>query len=172
MSLLLSLLLIAFQSINPQRQFEKPVGCACCYPEARQFDFWLGKWEAYGPEGQLAGTNMIVALQDSCLIQENWTSKGGSFTGTSYNFYDSKSKQWRQLWIDNQGGSLRLKGAFENGSMVLSSEELPNKENKPQTDRITWTPQKDGSVRQLWETTVDRGKTWTVVFDGLYKKIK
>ena len=34
--------------------------------------------------------------------------------------------------------------------------------------RITWTPAADGTVRQLWESTSDEGRTWTVLFDGRY----
>ena len=39
-----------------------------------------------------------------------------------------------------------------------------------QHERITWTPNADGSVRQRWETSTDDGKTWTVAFDGIYRK--
>jgi hypothetical protein len=35
--------------------------------------------------------------------------------------------------------------------------------------RITWTPNADGSVRQLWETADSKG-AWSVVFDGTYTK--
>ncbi len=35
-------------------------------------------------------------------------------------------------------------------------------------NRITWSPQGDGSVRQLWETSNDGGETWSVAFDGRY----
>jgi hypothetical protein len=35
--------------------------------------------------------------------------------------------------------------------------------------RITWTPNADGSVRQLWETADEKGG-WTVAFDGRYTK--
>ena len=37
-------------------------------------------------------------------------------------------------------------------------------------NRITWTPNKDGTVRQLWEASTDQGKTWQVAFDGLYRR--
>ena len=37
-------------------------------------------------------------------------------------------------------------------------------------ERIAWTPNADGTVRQLWESSKDDGKTWTVSFDGLYRK--
>lgn len=146
--------------------------CSCCIPEARQFDFWIGTWETYQPDGKLAGKNTIVVMQDSCVLQENWTSSGGGFTGTSYNFYNSRSKKWQQLWLDNQGGNLQLSGELINGNMVLQSEKLPNQKGLMQIDRITWTPNKDGSVRQHWEVTTDDGKTWTTAFDGLYKKAK
>ena len=34
-------------------------------------------------------------------------------------------------------------------------------------NRITWTPNADGSVRQHWEASTD-GETWTTAFDGRY----
>lgn len=144
--------------------------CACCVAEARQFDFWIGEWETYTPDGSLAGTNSISLLQDSCLILESWRSHGSEYTGTSYNFYNRRTGRWQQLWIDNQGGNLQLEGNFNGTAMVLQSEELPNQDKKLQIDRITWTPNDDGTVRQLWEVSTDKGKTWQVVFDGRYKR--
>jgi hypothetical protein len=38
--------------------------------------------------------------------------------------------------------------------------------------RIAWSVNDDGSVRQLWESTDDAGKTWTVQFDGRYIRRK
>ena len=37
-------------------------------------------------------------------------------------------------------------------------------------ERITWTPNADGTVRQHWEQSTDGGKTWTTAFDGLYRR--
>jgi hypothetical protein len=61
-------------------------GCNCCSPEYRQFNFWVGEWEVFNQKGEKVGTNKIVSMQDSCVIQENWVSDGQ--TGTSYNFYN------------------------------------------------------------------------------------
>jgi hypothetical protein len=170
MNLLKASILICFLPLSLRAQSTTP--CNCCTPETRQFDFWVGAWETYNPEGKLAGKNTIVMLQDSCLLQENWTSSGGGYTGTSYNFYNARTKKWQQLWLDNQGGNLQLTGELSNGNMVLQSEKLPNGKGQLQIDRITWTPNKDGSVRQHWEVSTDDGKTWITAFDGLYKKIK
>jgi hypothetical protein len=35
--------------------------------------------------------------------------------------------------------------------------------------RITWTPDANGSVRQLWESTDAKGQ-WSVAFDGMYTR--
>lgn len=166
--LILFLLLIpTFTVIYAQNN--KP--CPCCQPEFRQFDFWLGDWKTYKPgTDTLLGTNHIVLLQDSCIIQENWASANPGYTGTSYNFYNPQTQKWHQTWIDNQGGSLFLSGKLEGKSMVLYSEPLQTPNGKPYTNRITWTPNANGTVRQHWEVSNDEGKTWSTAFDGVYKK--
>ena len=147
---------------------EKP--CACCTEKHMEFDFWVGDWNTYGPKGNLAGTNHIVKLQDQCIIQENWASEGFPYTGTSYNFYDSGSDEWIQVWIDNQGGNLLLRGGLVDGNMVLKSEAKQAPGGGSDLNRITWTPNADGTVRQHWETSRDFGQTWSTLFDGHYKK--
>lgn len=165
-------LLIISASCTFQSFSQNQAKCPCCTTEARQFDFWVGQWETYITGDKLAGTNNIVLLQDSCVIQETWKSAGGAYTGTSYNFYNTISKKWQQIWLDNQGGNLQLEGGLVNGQMILQSKELPNPKGELQFDRITWTPHADGTVRQLWEISKDHGKNWTAIFDGLYKKAK
>lgn len=146
--------------------------CPCCAEGFRQFDFWLGDWEAFTPDGKLAGTNHIVLLQDSCIVQENWVSAIGKYRGTSYNFYNPTTKTWHQTWVDNQGGNLLLDGKYQDGKIILSSKEVKGQNGKSIFNRITWTPNTDGSVRQLWESSPDGKNNWTVAFDGLYKKKK
>ncbi len=160
------LLIISLHLFSQSNQ--KTNDCICCETEFRQFDFWLGEWDVT-QKGIQAGINTIFLSQDSCLMVENWTSSTSNYSGTSYNYYDKKSRMWHQTWVDNKGGSLRLKGVFENGKMILMDEASFNQKNKLQINKITWTPNEDGSVRQLWELTTDLGHTWTILFDGLYK---
>ena len=56
--------------------------------------------------------------------------------------------------------------------MILSSGDLPGKDGGIIQHRITWTDNEDGTVRQHWEVTKDGGKTYSTLFDGLYKKKK
>lgn len=143
--------------------------CKCCDAEYRQFDFWAGNWKTYDPTGKLVGTNEIDIIQDSCILRENWRSAISGYTGTSYNFYDITSKTWTQTWIDNQGGSLILKGTFSNNKMTLSSDPAIMKDGKSIINKITWSKNSDGSVRQLWETKKAQ-EDWIIAFDGLYKR--
>lgn len=144
--------------------------CACCHEKAKQFHFWAGDWETYNPKGKLVGTNHIVLLEGNCVMQENWVATGGGYSGTSYNFFNTTTGKWQQLWLDNQGGNLQLEGEWTGTAMVLKSKEYKNQKGVLQTDRITWTPNPDGSVRQLWEVSADQEKTWTTAFDGMYKR--
>ncbi|WP_426429637.1 hypothetical protein ACPX19_08820 [Winogradskyella sp. HB-48] len=142
--------------------------CKCCTEKHSEFDFWVGTWEVTNPNGTKAGENTIEKIQDGCVLQENWTSAMAGFTGTSNNFYNYKTKQWEQIWIDNQGHTLHIKGNKVANQMILQTEEAINSEGKTVYHRITWTENEDGTVRQLWETIID-GKNVTVAFDGLYK---
>ena len=143
--------------------------CNCCTEKYAEFDFWLGDWNVTNPDGSIAGTNSINKLQNNCLIQENWKSANGKVTGTSNNFYNNKTKQWEQIWVDNLGETLHLKGNRVGNKMILQTDEEINKKGQPFYHRITWTINTDGSVRQYWET-ITNGKDITIAFDGLYKK--
>ena len=143
--------------------------CACCTEKHSEFDFWIGTWEVSNQNGTKAGVNIIEKVQDNCILQENWVSATPGYTGTSNNFYNSKTRQWEQIWIDNQGVSLHLKGNKIGNQMVMRTDDEINQEGNSFYHKITWTDDKDGTVRQLWETITDEGKV-TIAFDGIYKK--
>ena len=164
-SVALIVLLVAMEFVYAEEV--KP--SACSSNEYNQFDFWLGKWTSYSIEGKEQGKNHLIKMMGNCLIQENWSSGGGNFKGTSYSFYDQQSKKWNQTWVDSSGGTLDLSGGFVNGSMQLAGDHLDEK-GIIVTDRITWTPLEDGRVRQYWQTSSDHGLTWSEVFDGYYQK--
>jgi hypothetical protein len=75
---------------------------------------------------------------------------------------------WHQTWVDSDGLLLTLEGRWDGKAMVLEGL-APDAKGDLAKQRITWTPNADGSVRQLWETADARG-AWTVVFDGRYTK--
>lgn len=129
----------------------------------RAFDFWIGSWQVTSND-QVAGHNTISATLDGCALLEQWQGAKGTH-GSSLNVYERRSKLWRQFWVDNRGGVLRLEGGLNAaGAMVLGSTDGTVHQ------RITWSKLDDGSVRQLWEQSNDSGSTWTVAFDGHYRR--
>ena len=139
----------------------------CTDPAYRQFDFWLGEWEVFKPDGTLAGTNRIEQEYAGCVLHERYATPGG-YSGESLNMYDAARQVWHQTWVDNTGLLLQLDGRLVAGRMVLEGE-TPARDGPGTRHRITWTPNPDGSVRQFWESTDANGE-WTVAFDGLYKR--
>ena len=135
--------------------------------EAKQFDFWIGDWEVTTPDGKIAGTNKIEPIASGHGLLENWTSAAGG-AGKSLNAYNTAKKLWQQFWVGADGTVLELTGGLDaKGAMVMTSESSPA---SPRLSRITWTPNTDGTVRQLWEISRDAGKTWQTAFDGLYRR--
>ena len=144
---------------------------SCESVEHRQFDFWIGHWDVYVPSGKKAGENRIEVIADGCALLEQWTG-GGGVTGKSLNVYDASDRRWHQTWVDSGGTLLMLTGGFVDRSMVMSmSGPSPTEPARTMQQRITWTPAADGSVRQFWESSLDGGKTWTVLFDGRYVRV-
>ena len=52
----------------------------------------------------------------------------------------------------------------------MQSEPLAGADGASTVQRITWSPEPDKSVRQVWETSKDGGATWAAVFDGRYTR--
>jgi hypothetical protein len=163
-------ILVAFLSFFTFSMTAQDGNCKCCTEKHSEFDFWIGTWEVTNPDGSLAGSNKIEKVQDQCVLWENWTSASPGYTGTSNNFYNLKTKQWEQIWIDNQGTTLHMKGNKIDNQMILRTDDKTNAEGKVFYHRITWTSNDDGTVRQLWETITDSTQI-SIAFDGLYKKV-
>jgi hypothetical protein len=140
----------------------------CESEEFRQFDFWIGTWSVT-EDGQPAGQNIIEPDLKRCALFEFWSSVDGS-RGRSINFYDRNRRRWHQTWIDDRGGALELDGGLVGGSMTLEGERPDATAGTSVRHRITWTPQRDGSVRQHWQMMKAGQSTWETVFDGLYKR--
>jgi len=170
---LLALSGLASSSLSASAQsLPEPGAKPCQSSEHRQFDFWVGHWDVFGPAGKKVGENRIELIADGCALLEQWTGNGG-VTGKSLNIYDVVDRRWHQTWVDNSGTLLILAGQLVDRSMVMSmSGPSPTDAKATVLQRITWTPASDGSVRQLWELSSDAGKTWTVLFDGRYVRAR
>lgn len=138
----------------------------CSSPQARQFDFWAGRWTVTA-RNRVVGHSHVHPILGGCVLLEEYTDADSGYAGKSFNYYDETNHEWHQVWVDSGGLRLFLKGGFADGKMVMSGEHP--KDGKTIHDRITWYDNADGTVRQVWEQSRD-GKTWKTVFDGHYAK--
>jgi len=163
--ILLITILFFVQNLAAQQEEEQ---CACCSEFHNSFDFWIGNWTVYDVNGKVLGHNTIEKHYDNCVLQEKWVSQGKN-RGTSYNYYNKKDKTWNQIWVDNSGFSLVLKGNYKDGKMVLKSDLLEGKKGR-YFNQITWTKNDDGSVTQSWKIIDEKNKMIQETFRGIYKK--
>lgn len=164
------LFLAAFSTVTLPAQTPAPAAPPPPAPVNHDFDFWLGEWNVTTPDGKPAGTSRIESMANGHGLLENWTGDpaAGGGNGKSLNAYNAARGQWQQFWVGAGGGVLELAGGLVAGKMVLSGSH--DVRGHVLHERITWTPNADGTVRQFWEQSRDGGVNWTPVFDGLYKK--
>lgn len=145
--------------VSVQNNITKP----CSSPEARQFDFWLGEWNAkwHLKDGtEKSGSNHVVNLFEGCVIEENFNGNpGNELEGKSFSVYNPAEKIWKQTWVDNYGGYLDFKGKFEGGKMILSRMAFTSKGDTLQQRMVYYNISKN-NFDWNWEISKDAGKTW------------
>jgi len=161
------LLFILFFAQNLVAQQEEKL-CSCCSDSYNLFDFWIGDWTVYDTSGKVIGHNTIEKQYDNCLLLEKWRSTGKN-KGTSTNYYNKKDNTWNQIWVDNSGFNLVLKGNFSNGKMVLKSDLIEGQKGAFY-NQITWTKNANDSVTQVWEIFNEKNIKTQEAFRGIYKK--
>lgn len=130
----------------------------------RQFDFWLGEWDAAWEGG--SGTNRVEMGFDGKVVQENFNAP--DLIGMSVSVYDLERQLWCQTWVDNSGSYLDFTGGFENRKMTLSRDAIVKGE--PCKQRMVWYNIHANEFDWNWERSDDGGKTWQVKWQIKYTR--
>jgi hypothetical protein len=133
----------------------------CADATHHQFDFWVGRWEVYGPKGRHVANSLIEKVY-GCGIRENWMPFNNQ-PGGSLSIYVPEEKRWEQFWIDSQGSRAVFTGGWNGSAMVIQG-----RWGGPIV-RMTYSKNADGSVRQFGEQSTNEGKTWKPSFDFTYR---
>jgi tetratricopeptide (TPR) repeat protein len=169
-----------FASLHEDARFGKLMEQAkknqrpCAYAtENRQFDFWLGEWNAVTTQGAIpAGDSQIELILEDCVVLENWKSKNSPYAGKSYNIYNQSLKRWEQYWVDNVGGNIFFHGELKDGVMDYWMDEIPQADGKKLKRHLQFRPIGRDTVRQFSQGSTDGGKTWQVEYDFTYHRKK
>jgi hypothetical protein len=161
-----STLLLGAAALFMTAAFSTNAQAACETSEHRQFDFWLGEWQVYRPDGSVAGSNTIKRAMAGCVLHERYQAPTG-YEGESFSMYDGTQQRWHQTWVDSDGLLLILVGGLKDKTMVLEGDSRDG--NGVITHhRVSWITNADGSIRQLWQSQ-SPDSPWQTVFDGLYR---
>jgi hypothetical protein len=140
----------------------------CTGPEFRQFDFWVGDWDTYDMTDttKVVARNRVSLILDGCVLREDYRQNDG-LVGESYSLWDKARGRWHQSWVTNRGALLLLDGRMENGRMVMTAPEKLE-DGTPALLRGIWWPE-GKNVRSTAHRSTDGGKTWTMVFDIVFR---
>jgi hypothetical protein len=140
----------------------------CDAPEYREFDFFAGEWDAYeiGTPEKLIGRNSVTPMVGGCALREVYRQNDG-LQGESFSVYDARRRVWHQSWVTNRGQLLLLDGKLEGGRMVLTGTDRAT-DGESAVIRGTWSVV-SGGVRETAERSVDGGRTWSPVFDMVFR---
>ena len=149
---------------------QSPVPGPCSTPEYRQFDFWVGDWDAFeaGSSSPVARTR-VDRLLDGCVLREDYQDTSGH-KGQSFTIYDASRKVWHQTWVTNRGELLVIEGRVEGNDIVLSGSDR-TADGKERLVRGAWRPV-SGGVREFAARSLDGGKTWKEWFDITFRAHK
>lgn len=133
----------------------------CAGPEYLQMDFWVGTWdlEYDQPDGSVGTAVNIITRDDigDCAITEAFSMPNG-YRGRSWSTFDPNVGQWRQMWIDNQGGTFTLVGGPVAGEDHIFELKTVNPVGAGRTlHRMIWEDVTPGSLVWRWQAATEDG---------------
>lgn len=171
-SILVCILLILFsggiQSLQAQSEETD-------LPPAEYFDFWLGDWNLSWIDGQGGrgyGYNSIRYILNDHVISEHFEATSGElegYKGQSYSVYNNSTGEWKQTWIDNQGGYLDFTGAFEDGKRMFVRSGV-NPAGQSVMQRMVFYDINEEAFKWDWEVSADSGNTWQLRWRIFYTR--
>ena len=140
-------------------------------PEAREFDFLEGDWDALcrfprpgGSWGEGPGTLRATKILDGLVSMEFFEGPylGETIKGLGLRAFNPKSRCWEHTWTDtaSPGGFLVWRGRFEAGSIDLFGEWHDDSGQRIRS-RLTWSKITTRSAHWESHRSLDGGKTWT-----------
>ena len=134
---------------------QQPPSCAGAHH--RELDFWVGDWNAQWRGG--SGTNHITRSYDGCVIEERFDGGPGMhLKGHSISTYFVHTGDWRQTWVDNEGGYIPLGGGPDGHGRFVLTTLLAN--DKMLRTRMVFEDIRRNSFTWRWQKSAD-GRAWS-----------
>jgi hypothetical protein len=138
----------------------------CSAPDHRRLDFMLGNWRTGDPGNATVaaaeGESTVEPMLDGCILHEhrNLSRQGKRlFDGDAYWGYDSTTKHWLLVYVDDQSHMQVYEGSEEAGHLAFYRER-PDPDGKLLLIRIVYAPASPSGYTQVLERSGDHGATW------------
>jgi len=135
---------------------------------------WKCTGTGMGPDmtmGPMKATMKSKADLDGFWIQENFDGLMGKnkFKFTSFTTFDSASKKWRRVMVDNTGGqAMGTSDGLKDNKIVFNMDVMGSGQTGMMKDTLDMT---DPKAPKAWgEMSMDKGKTWNKVYEMSCKK--
>jgi hypothetical protein len=142
---------------------------SCAEPECFQFDFIVGNWVVKDLSKHAIATDTISKTDANCTLIEEWRGVGGN-EGLAVITYQSAQKTWHRDALLRSSVILAFEGRMTGGSMVMTAKQY-SESGISRLHRISWTPRNDGTIEEVWQTSMDTGKSWQTRFDEILTRI-
>ena len=136
------------------------------------FDFWVGEWALTWKDAKgniVYGENKISKIHDGQVILEEFKAPSLGYTGSSYSVFNPRRKEWKQTWVDSQGGYITLTGRKEGGTRIFETSEPVARGKDQLLFRMIFHSITPESFVWEWQSTSDH-KTWKTAWRIEYKK--
>ena len=149
---------------------EQPARYPC--RDEHTFDFWVGEFDATpwsDPSAPVRGHLHNTREYEGCVIVERWDA--ATSHGMSMSFYDVNRRVWRMVWNGDDNRSNDFEGAFRDGAMRFEGWIL-DADGKRLLARNVLEKVSADTIRHVYSTSADGGKTWVVKSDGRFVRRK
>ncbi|MGF1454158.1 MAG: DUF1579 family protein [Alphaproteobacteria bacterium] len=149
-----------------------PESTFCSSARHRDLDFWLGTWTVRWTDPDtdqaMQGRNTIRPVLGGCGVLEAFDgSPGLPLRGMSLSTYHMGQREWRQLWIDNEGGYLPFTGGRQGDRFILTLERRNG--NDPQR-RMVWENIAPNSLTWRWQIRTEQDVSWRDLWVLAYER--
>ena len=162
-------LVVSLASAAPATKPRDPHPCR----DVHTFDFWVGDFEARkwnDRNGPVTGRLHNTLEYDGCAIVERWEGLASGIRGMSLSFYDTNRRAWRMVWIADDGLSNDFEGAYTDGAMRFRGWVLDEHGKRLLASNVLENVSPD-TIRHVYSTSADGGKTWDVKSDGRFVRV-
>ena len=146
------------------------IAAQCSTAKDRELDFLAGNWVVRDRSGRVLGVDSVSKAHAGCAFIELWREAVTGKEGLGVITYRPESGAWHQDLMILVGFVLSVDGGRDGDGIVMTGTDYPGR-GVTRMHRLRWTPASGGSVEQLWQTSIDDGRSWQVHFEGVFQRI-